>query len=149
MHKHTAKSEQFFERSGNEATKPGRTGLDLLGLGAGVEEYMTPLQRREALLVKRSSLEAQFKRLNAELKPTLDYDLAQAFKLRRKELSLQMQEVLNALSAVNAELGRNKNLPEIGREIIAVCRERFTKPEWEIIMKEARRRYDQLIKDQK
>lgn len=148
MHKHTAKSEQFFDRSGNESTKPGRTGLDLLGLGAGVEEYMTPLQRREALLVKRASNEERLKRVNAELKPKLNYDLAQAFITRRSELVLEHQEIMKALTLVNAELGRYKSAPNIGEEIIAVCRERCTKPQWQIIMKEAMQRYDKLLKDQ-
>lgn len=149
MYKGAASKEQYLGRTGSFSTRPSAKGVDRLNLGAGQEEIMTPKQQREALTSARTSLLARIEHLK-RLRPNLTSVQARMeMNTTLRDLGLEYQGICNKLSALKPLLSHHANgKADIGEYIINVCRERFTKPEWEIVMKEARKRYDNAVAEQ-
>lgn len=140
MYKATSRAEQFMTRTGSYSTHGTRGGSDLLGIGE--DEKLDPIQRREALVSAKKSLIAQIQTVNEQLKPKLTFRMASELTQLRADLVGQLQSLDKEISAANEECGRAKKFEDMGHFIINVCREGMTRPQWAVVMKEARRRFD-------
>lgn len=145
MYKSTARGEQFLTRTGSESTKGSRKGFGLLG--GGEDEVLTPEQQRNALVAVLASLRPRLTFLNDELKAKRSWKVYQSLKEQRDELVRQQMEIQGRLAEVNQLCKGRYARQDLGHFIIDVVRERMTKPEWEIVMREAKRRYDEQEKE--
>lgn len=140
MFKSTSNTEQFLARSGSYSTRGSRTGLDLLGIGA--PEELTPAQQREALLVAHKKLVAEVIEINAKLaiRPRPPQKFTKELERRREEIGQQIKDHCTQLSQFKKDLALKT--PDLGHFIIEVVREKMTRPEWAVVLKEAQRRLD-------
>lgn len=125
----TAKSEQFRERVGSDATKGSRKGY-----AEGGENPLTQLSQEE----QRGSLVAVLKGLLSEL---------EVAKLGRdphrvKQLGRRIYELNNQINAMRPKR-RSSHL--IGDYFVDVCREQMTKPQFNLVMDEACERYRKAL----
>ncbi len=122
MHKSTARAEQFHSRSGNESTKPSRTGANLLGWG---DDYLSSLSNEE----QRDSL-----------KRRLTYLMGLKNEGHTgKSIGLEMQEIHRRLGELRPRI-KSERANEIPSLFMDICRERMTNPEFKLILDEANRR---------
>lgn len=135
MYKSASQKQQFLDRSGSFATHGSASTGGLLGEGSA--EQMTPLQRREATVARVHQLVEEIKHLNAQLSKKLPYKVAAELKQKRIAIGLEHQALSQELRKINAEVKHVNTLPDLGEFIIAICRKRFTRPAWDLIMKEA------------
>lgn len=147
MIKSTARSEQLRSRSGNFSTHSSHTGNDLLGLGNGEEEKLTPAQEIEVLrLVRKKKTE-----------------LIQKLKLKKEQsqkpgecagLGKEIRKLNVACGQIDRDLYRLKLLTktnekiELGQFILEIFKERTPKIVWQIVVKEAQARYDEELRKQ-
>ena len=141
MIKGQAAGEQFLTRTGSFSTHGSRTGVDLLGLGAGEEEELTPQQQREAIRQARIPIEIELANIKVALIPSLPYKVALALRNRRRELGLQLTDLNAQAAALNATHALRRK-GDLGAFIIDTVRKRMTKPEWRALIIEAQARLD-------
>lgn len=139
MYKSTAAAQQFMERSGNFSTHATRGGRNMLG--GGEKETMTPIQKRDALIVRHKKLTEELIQINFQRKSAATERQRQLLKALKKEKGIEYQALCAQLKSANEECGRY-NKVDLGHFLIEVMRERLTRPEWEMVSKEARRRFE-------
>lgn len=132
----TAKADQFRDRSGNESTKPSRSGRNLLGWGDA--EALTIPQQRDAARVAVKQAQAALTEIKAAIK--LDKKNPRLIE-RRSELLQRFTEITNDLRALNAAMGSVTPNHDLGDYLIEMFRARVTKTQWEVILADARKQF--------
>jgi len=140
MYKSTAASQQFMERSGNFSTHGSRTGRNLLS--GGECEVMTPTQRRDALVAKHKMLTDEMIQINLQRESAVTVRQKQAINSLKKTKGIEYKKLCDDIKNANDECGRYSKAVDLGHFLIEVMRERMTKPEWDMVSKEARRRFE-------
>lgn len=151
MYKSTARAASFMDRTGSDATKGSRTGVDLLGIGADPTTELTDDQKlfnERAALVRTSQLlnheMAQLRitirrTSTSKTKPPEEFFAALArIDVIKLELSSAMQRL--------GEIKRLRSQPATGHEVIQcfvdVARETLPRSQFNRFMEEARARAD-------
>lgn len=122
MHKSTARSEQFFGRTGNESTKGSRKGYSILGGGEDVVAHLTPEQQRN--------------NLQTRLKWLVAVRAASGLTNAEKTELHHIQKALNKLRPV-LNSRKPRDIPQF---FLDVCRERLSPVQFKLIMDEAAER---------
>lgn len=139
MHKGASSKQQHLNRAGSFSTRGSGRGLDLLGLGAGVEESIDPEQRQQILRAKLQQNKDMVLRLNDRMTNRLPRNTYLAVHSERKQLQAQNVEIEQELRAIKNTLVGSRNA-DLGNFILEVCQETMTKPQWAAIRAEAERR---------
>lgn len=134
MHKNSTASKQFMNRSGSYSTHGSRTGRNLLGWEE--PEEMTDEQKRESAASAKRNIDAQISALSAEIKEGGGTRLEHKLKLDKRDA---LRSAATELGFVLRELAINRRPRhvDLGECIIEIIKSRITKPEWEIILKQA------------
>lgn len=138
MNKGQSQNTSFVTRTGSFATHASRTGRNLLGWEE--DEIMSPTEQLDALKKVVSELQSQLTELNAELKATVPFGQHKAKHKLREELKARFTEVSIEIAQVRKLVPDRQE--DLGHFIIELMRERLTKPEWDILIREAQRRFD-------
>lgn len=140
MYKSTAASQQFSERSGSFSTHSSRTGRNLLG--GGEEEILSPIQKRDVLIANHKKSTEEIVKINEELQKSIPLSLRQKLKALKRVKGIEYQKLCFDLKEANEACGRVPKSMDIGHFLIEVMKERLTRPEWELVKKEAEKRFD-------
>ena len=145
-HKTAARAEQFMSRSGAFSTHGARTGADLLNIGANHEEVLALDQKRAALKVAVERMSEGVQEVTNRISATqgVERDVLIAY---RKELRVKLYAMHEEQRALNIERNRAAGKQSLGDFLIQICKERMTKPEWNAVLVEARRRFDAQERD--
>lgn len=145
----TAKSEQFYERSGSEATKGSRSGANLLGWGESPLAFLTDKERdaaiKASLLADQTHLQIEATALAAILsqsarpgfRPNEGFYVAAARKQAIKGELTSIAAQLSQLKAKHSPPVDSTKLPDF---FLDVSREYLTKAQFQLVMNEAHRR---------
>ncbi len=139
MIKSQANGENFMSRSASFSTHGSRTGANLLGWGE--KEVLTPQQQREALLLRRERLTSEIQAVKEMQKQKLHPKVLAQFAAERADLAKEIAEVDLQLSELRPKKS-DRVRPDLGECIIEVVKARMTKPQWAMVMKEAREMYE-------
>jgi hypothetical protein len=140
----TAKAEQFYTRSGSEATKGSRKGFSLLGGGVNPSVVLSEREERES---RQTALRAKLKVELAELalakQMVKDYfgkgDAYFKWRAEKERATKEVMGTTEALSAIKKEYltGKPRSLETCFMDL---CRESMTKAQFRLLLDEAFRR---------
>ncbi len=138
----TAKAEQFYTRSGSEATKGSRKGYSLLGEG---ESPLVVLTEKESIESVRASLKGQLKaaqedHATAKIAMRMAFGTGDAYFIAKG----QWERAGKAIVAICAELskikGARKDPANVQRHFVNICRDTMTWAQFNRILTEANAR---------
>lgn len=142
MFKSTANADQHATRSASFSTRGSQRGLDLLNVGAGVDETLTVVQQRDALRARLAQLKGQLTSINAEINIASTLYKKRELNDKRSTVVAETLEVEKKLGTIKqADIAR-RSRQDLGYFLIEICRENMTKPQWAATLTEAQRRYD-------
>lgn len=142
MSKAMHKGQAFISRSASFSTHGSRSGLNLLGWGE--REAMSDIQKRDAALARLNQVRVELvamKEQKAAGRVFNDSAFAQKLRLLKGEHGRLCQFL--------ADIKRDgkQEMRHLAHYIVDVIKERVTKPEWELILKEALTRSNKAISD--
>ena len=146
MLKSTARAEQFYTRTGSEATKGSRKGFSLLGGGECVVAVMSDVQRDEAA---RHALNIRITRVEGELHPvkhalgTMRDKYGPEWKrllARRDQLAAERKELLLKVQEINARIRLARPKPPasaVPNAFMDIARNVLTEAQFKMILRAA------------
>lgn len=150
MHKGTSNSEQAHTRTGNHSTRGSAKGF-VEGLGENAASVLTSAQAKENLRLsihaERADLSAQLKRQKQE-----SNELLHARDIKGHHASVEkcnaIRDRVAQLTAELVDLNLDRKMGKVNalsgtavqQAFIDICRETMTKPQFQILMRQAKAR---------
>lgn len=137
MSKAMHKGQSFVSRSASYSTHASRTGRNLPGWGEA--EAMNVVQQRDAALARLRQVQEQLVEMKERKASGRVHNLP-AFTAQSKSLKAEHGRLCEFLATIKQ--GKKKEMRHLAHYVVDVIQERLTKPEWEVLLKEAMRRFD-------
>lgn len=137
MSKAMHKGQAFISRSASFSTHGSRSGLNLLGWGE--REAMSDIQKRDAALARLNQVRVELVAMKEQKAAGRVFN-EPAFAQKLRSLKGEHGRLCQFLADIKRD-GRQE-MRHLAHYLVDVIKERLTKPEWEILLREATRRFD-------